>query len=204
MPTWLTKQVVPADLAVVADLHQVVDLGPRADARRLEGAAVDRRAGADLDVVADLDVAELRHLDVPAVLQPVAEAVGPEHRVGVDDDAVAEHGAVVEHDVGIEVHVVAEPAVAADDHAAVDPAASARTLPSPTTAKGNRLRPRQRGPSGERRPRVDAVDGGSARPCRWRTMATKAASGSATWIRVWPLTGMEAGTTTADARQSCR
>ena len=61
------EQVVLADLAVVADLHQVVDLGAGADARRLEGAAVDGGAGADLDVVADLDVAELRHLDVPAV-----------------------------------------------------------------------------------------------------------------------------------------
>ena len=28
MPTWLIKQVVTAYVAVVADLHQVVDLGP--------------------------------------------------------------------------------------------------------------------------------------------------------------------------------
>ena len=71
--------------------------------------------GADLDVVADLDVAELRHLDVPAVLEAVAEPVGPEHGVGVDDHAVAEDGVVVEHDVRVEDDVVAEPAVAADD-----------------------------------------------------------------------------------------
>ena len=59
-------------------------------------------AGADLDVVADLDVAQLRHLDVPAVLQAIAEAVGAEDRVGVDDDPVAEDGAVVEDGVGVE------------------------------------------------------------------------------------------------------
>src|SRR5262249_38395482 len=58
------EEVVPADPAVVADLHKVVDLGAGADARGLEGAAVDGRAGADLDVIADLDVAELRHLNV--------------------------------------------------------------------------------------------------------------------------------------------
>src|SRR5439155_5233970 len=63
------EQVVPADLAVVAHLHEVVDLGAGPDARRLERPAVDRRAGADLDVVADLDVAELRDLDVPAVVE---------------------------------------------------------------------------------------------------------------------------------------
>ena len=62
----------------------------------LERAAVDRGAGADLHVVADLDVAELRHLDVPAVLHAVAEAVGADHGVGVDDDPVAEDGVVVQ------------------------------------------------------------------------------------------------------------
>src|SRR5262245_17206957 len=83
------EQVVPADLTVVGHLHEVVDLGSLADAGRLEGAAVDGGAGADLDVVAQLNVAELRHLDVPAVVEAVAEAVGPEDGVGVDDDPVA-------------------------------------------------------------------------------------------------------------------
>ena len=67
MPIWPTSRLCWPMLAVVGDLHQVVDLGAGADARGLEGAAIDRGAGADLDVVADLDVAQLRHLDVPAV-----------------------------------------------------------------------------------------------------------------------------------------
>src|SRR5262249_20656193 len=46
------EQVVLADLAVVADLHEVVDLGAGADARGLERAAVNRRAGPDLGVIA--------------------------------------------------------------------------------------------------------------------------------------------------------
>src|SRR5262249_7891176 len=48
------EQVVPADPAVVADHHQVVDFRPLANARRLEGAAVNGRASADLHIVADL------------------------------------------------------------------------------------------------------------------------------------------------------
>src|SRR5262249_12930651 len=47
------KQVVLADLTVVADLHEVIDLGARADARGLEGAAVDGRAGANFHIVAN-------------------------------------------------------------------------------------------------------------------------------------------------------
>ena len=55
-----------ADHDVVANLDEVVDLGPLADHRVADGAAVDRRAGADLDVVLDDDAADLRHLDVAA------------------------------------------------------------------------------------------------------------------------------------------
>ena len=181
MPIWLTSRLCRPIWQLWADLHQVVDLGALADARGLEGAAVDGGAGADLDVVADLDVAQLRHLDVPAVLEAVAEAVGADHGVGVDDDAVAEDGAVVEHGVGIQSHVVAEPAVAADDRAGVNAAAGAQDAAfadrrrtgsmlgaSPTTAR------RMDG-----RARSMPCGGGSATPCRWRTMATKAASGSA-------------------------
>src|SRR5579883_1296969 len=47
------KQVVPADLVVVADHDEVVDLRPLADPGRLERRAVDRAIGPDLDVVAD-------------------------------------------------------------------------------------------------------------------------------------------------------
>ena len=44
-----------ADRHVVTDMHVVVDLGAVADPRRFQRRAVDRGAGADLDVVADHD-----------------------------------------------------------------------------------------------------------------------------------------------------
>ena len=104
-------------MAIVGDQHLVVDLGPGADARGLEGAAVDGGAGADFNVVADLDVIQLRHLDVTAILLTEAKAIGAEDGPGMDDDTVAQHAAVVEDGVGIQGDVIAEPAVAADDGA---------------------------------------------------------------------------------------
>src|SRR5207245_879760 len=100
------QQVVRTDAAVVGDHHKVVDLRPQADARGLEGAAVDGGAGADLDVIADLDAAQLRHLDVASLVLAIAEAIGAEDGVSVDDDAVAEHAALVEDSLRIQGHVI--------------------------------------------------------------------------------------------------
>src|SRR5438093_3598192 len=122
-PHLADEEIVPADLAVVADLNQVVDLGTGADACGLEGAAVDGRAGADLDIVADFDMAELGDFDVPAVVEPIAKAVRPDHRVGMDDDAVSQYCAIVKDNVRINRHIVAQPAAAADDGSRVDSAA---------------------------------------------------------------------------------
>ena len=125
MPTWLTSRLCRPIWQLWPISTRLSILVPVADPRRPESAAVDRRAGADLDVVADLDVAELRHLDVPAVLEPVAEAVGPEHGVGVDDRRGGRGRCRRRARRGGTGHVVAEPAVSADDDAAVDAAAGA-------------------------------------------------------------------------------
>src|SRR5438128_11521815 len=67
---------VLADLDVVTDLHEVIDLGSAADDRLSQGGAVDRRVGADLDVVLDQHGADLRDLPVFFTVEGVAEAVG--------------------------------------------------------------------------------------------------------------------------------
>ena len=51
---------------------------------RAVGAAVDRGAGADFDVVADAHVAELRGGDVAAVDLRIAEAVGADDGAAVN------------------------------------------------------------------------------------------------------------------------
>src|SRR5262249_8996031 len=128
--------VVRANAAIVADHHEVVDLGPRADARRVEGTTVDRGAGADLDVVVNHDPTQLRHLDMASLLLAIAEPVGAEDRVGVDDDTLAEHTAVVEDNVRVQGHVVAEPAVTADDDAGIEATASTDDGPFANADKG--------------------------------------------------------------------
>ena len=94
------EQVVAADLVVVADHDQIVDLGPFADPGGLEGRAVDRAVRADFHVVADLDLAGVRDLDVLAVDRVIFEAVATEDRPGVDLDAVAQDHVGIEDGVG--------------------------------------------------------------------------------------------------------
>src|SRR5262245_29129528 len=50
-----------------------------------------------------------------AFLQAVAETVRANHRVGVDNDPVAQNRAVVQDCVGVQDHVGPKPAIAADD-----------------------------------------------------------------------------------------
>src|SRR5438309_446835 len=81
---------VLTDLDVVADLHQVVDLGPAADDRLPERGAVDRRVRPDFDVVLDQHRAHLRDLPVRFAVEGVAEAVGANHCARATHDALAE------------------------------------------------------------------------------------------------------------------
>jgi len=135
---------VLADLTVVANHHEVVDFGPAAHPRRLEGATIDRGAGADLDVIPDLDGAKLGHLRVAPFLKAVAEPVRAEHRVGVEGDALAEDGAVVEHRVRMQDHIVAEAAVSADDRARMEDTASPKDCaPRRQRRRGRCWRPAQ-------------------------------------------------------------
>ena len=53
-----------ADLDIVSDLHQVVDLGALADHGVAIGAAVDGGVGPDLDIVLNDDAADLQDLAV--------------------------------------------------------------------------------------------------------------------------------------------
>ena len=73
-----------ADFAGVRDHDVIVDFGAFADNRRIVSAAVDRRAGADFNVVLDDDGAELRRKHVNAGRRIVPETVRPDDAVGVE------------------------------------------------------------------------------------------------------------------------
>src|SRR5579875_687871 len=120
------KEVVFADLAVVADLYLVIDFGSGTDTCGLESTAIDGGASTDFHIVADFDIAKLRLLDVFAALKTIAETISAQHRIGVNDDAIAEDGVIVEDDMGMQHHVVAEPTIAAQDDAAVESAPRAQ------------------------------------------------------------------------------
>ena len=57
------QDAAAAEHDIVPDLHQIIDHRARADDRVMPRAAVDRRIGADIDIVADHDPPELRDLD---------------------------------------------------------------------------------------------------------------------------------------------
>src|ERR1700730_5246005 len=95
-------------VAVVPDLHQVVDLAAAAHDRLAEGRAVDRGVGPDLDVVLEAQAAHLRDLAVGLPVERIAEAVGAQHRSRVDDDPVADTHVLADHHVGVQADILAE------------------------------------------------------------------------------------------------
>src|SRR3990172_8390764 len=77
---------------VVPDLDQIINFRPLADDRILKSPAIDRRIGADLDVVLDYDAADLGHLEMPPWPHGVAEPVLANSYSRVQDDAIADDG----------------------------------------------------------------------------------------------------------------
>src|SRR5690606_1866453 len=115
----------PADADVVADLHQVVDLRALADDRTAKAGAVDRGAGADLHVIADLHDADLLDLDVAPAGEFVAKTVAADDRAAVHDDATTEHAAFAHGAACVQHAVLAEAGTAADEGAGMNRAAVA-------------------------------------------------------------------------------
>jgi hypothetical protein len=74
----------------VPDLNEIINHRARANHRIRAGAAVDRRVGADLDIVADDDASELRQLDRDRRIGRKAEPGLTDANSGMDDDARAE------------------------------------------------------------------------------------------------------------------
>ena len=113
------QQAAFADFHVVRDLHEVINLRAFADDRRAERAAVNRHVRADFHVVADDDVADLRHFAVNAAVLHVTKTVRTNHRAGVNADAPADFRARINRHVREQIHVVAEFGVVADEIAAL-------------------------------------------------------------------------------------
>src|SRR5882757_6733551 len=79
-----------ADDDVVADLHQIVDLRPLADHGVAVCAAVDRYAGANLDIVLNDHAPDLGHFEMPPRPKGEPEAVLSDMCAGMNDHAIAD------------------------------------------------------------------------------------------------------------------
>src|SRR4029077_6332502 len=86
------QHAVPSDDDIVADLHQVVDIGTLADHGVGVAAPVDAAARPDLDVVLDDDAADLGYFRVAVPPHRVPEAILAEAATRMNDDAVADQG----------------------------------------------------------------------------------------------------------------
>src|SRR5215203_6664733 len=109
------EQRVCTDADAVRDLHQVVDLRPRLDARLADGRTVDRRVRPHLDIVLDDDDGALRDLAMRTVRtrhEPVA--VAADNGTVLDDDAGAEDAPLAHRHVRVQQAVVPDGRAAAD------------------------------------------------------------------------------------------
>src|SRR5437660_6658211 len=124
----------------MSDLDQVVNLCAAADATLADGCAIDGRARADLDVVFNNDPAGLRNLEPMALfILRIAKAIAPNHRVVVNDYALANlrsltygdtrvnyrissnHDVVIDCHIGVESHARANFGFAANYRAGANP-----------------------------------------------------------------------------------
>src|SRR6266700_1738946 len=103
-----------ANLDVVADMHQIVELHAFRDARVVQRAAVDGAVRADLDIVANLYNSRLRKFPVAAFAECVAKSVRAQHRAGVNLHAISNSNAVVERYARMDAAVLANPATGAN------------------------------------------------------------------------------------------
>ena len=126
---------MPADHHIVGDLHQVVDLGALADHGVAQAPAVDRGAGANLDVVLNDNAADLRHLDVALGARHVAEAVLADVATRMNDDAIADRR-VRDGAVGANRTVAADAHLRSDHRAGGDHRAGANLGARPDHCAG--------------------------------------------------------------------
>ena len=129
---------MPAHDHVVRHMDEVVDLRAFANDGGAERAAVNGGIGADLDVVVDDDIAELKHFPVAALVQHVTEAVRADDGAGMDGDAMAELRSPIQDDIREQADVVAKLAVGPQIIAAHEDGAGAQPHPGAQDAIGAR------------------------------------------------------------------
>src|SRR6266446_1329835 len=101
---------VRANLAVVADVDEIVQLHALRDACIIERAAVDRGVRADFDVVANFHDSGLRKFEVLSVTRSVPKTVRADHRAGMNFHAMTDAHASVKRDARMNPAIFSDPA----------------------------------------------------------------------------------------------
>jgi hypothetical protein len=70
----------------VRNLHEIVDLHALLNPRSAKTRAINGRVCADLDIIVDLNDAELLNLLLPAINHFKTETIRTDHRAAVNDD----------------------------------------------------------------------------------------------------------------------
>ena len=123
-------EAVLAEIAVVGDVADVVDLRAGADVGRGQGATVDRAVAADLDGIADRDDAKVRNLlRAAAGADRVAEAVAADGGVRMDLAVFADDAARPYKDVRVQCRARTDARVVFDDRMRADATALADRRP---------------------------------------------------------------------------
>ena len=111
-------QAVLANLNVVCNVHQIVNLAPLSNDGWPKSAAVDGSVCANLHIVMNDDDPHLQHLAVPTFIKHIAVSIGANHCAGVNAHAVAHLASGIDHHVRMEPRVIANNAVRTDVHGA--------------------------------------------------------------------------------------
>ena len=125
---------------VVADLHQIVDLRPLADHGVAVRAAVNRYAGADLDIILNDDAADLRHFEMPPRPKGESEAILSDMRAGMNNHPVADQRGR-DRGRGADRAVTTDAHLRTDDRIGPDDRAGTELTPRPITAPGSTITP---------------------------------------------------------------
>src|SRR5215210_4345165 len=120
------QDTAAADHDVMPDLDQIIDHCSRADHRVMPGASVDRRVGADIDIIADDDAPELWNLHRAVRIGRETEPGLTDAHAGMQYDPGADQ-TMAQRYVGPDSAVVTEFDRGCNDRIRADPAPRAQT-----------------------------------------------------------------------------
>ena len=124
------EEAVLAQVAVVRNMTNIIQLGAGSDVGRRQRGAVDCAIAADLDSIADDDVAQVRDFSRPPVrIHGVAEAIAADAGMRMYLTVIADPATGTDEDMRVQHASVADPGVVLDDGVSADHAvvADART-----------------------------------------------------------------------------